>query len=36
MNLLHFKDNASNRDVISLFQGQWGWILAFQKLASTS
>ena len=28
MDLLHFKDNEKNRDVISLFPAQWGLISA--------
>lgn len=31
MNLLHFKDNASNRDVISLFSGAMGLDIGLSK-----
>ena len=31
MNLLHFKDNTSNRDVISLFSGAMGLDIGLSK-----
>lgn len=31
MDFLHYKNNASNRDVISLFPERWDWISALQR-----